>query len=317
MGWVAGGIQYDLFVATSISSFRIWTSFDTANLAGLHLFYLYLVYIYIYLSWVVVSNICYFHPYLGKIPKLTNIFQRDWNHQPVSYLSIYLVFLFKKSRLSSQVFTSTKNPDILFDLPRVFFTPRCRPTYIMTHVRYPHEKQSRKIRGYENHSCSLKLRPYFSALFLMWVPAPWGAPVDWSLCFPQGERLAFGKTSTSDAPWLCGAGAGRLSKKKHGKGPVGYHMRPGCPYCYILYIIYIVTTTFGAKMYSRVSMGLIFLPTWMVDFDWVNVGNYTVRPMDAMVMVYPKNPHPLLHPGSEGSNPIVRIRFQAHLEHIP
>ena len=29
------------------------------------------------------SNICYFHPYLGKIPILTNIFQRGWNHQLV------------------------------------------------------------------------------------------------------------------------------------------------------------------------------------------------------------------------------------------
>ena len=25
---------------------------------------------------------CYFHPYLGKIPILTNIFQMGWNHQP-------------------------------------------------------------------------------------------------------------------------------------------------------------------------------------------------------------------------------------------
>ena len=31
---------------------------------------------------VVVSNILYFHPYLGKIPILTNIFQMGWNHQP-------------------------------------------------------------------------------------------------------------------------------------------------------------------------------------------------------------------------------------------
>ena len=30
------------------------------------------------------SNIFYFHPeYLGKIPMLTNIFQRGWNHQLV------------------------------------------------------------------------------------------------------------------------------------------------------------------------------------------------------------------------------------------
>ena len=30
---------------------------------------------------VVVSNIFYFHPYLGKIPILTNIFQMGWIHQ--------------------------------------------------------------------------------------------------------------------------------------------------------------------------------------------------------------------------------------------
>ena len=29
-----------------------------------------------------VSNIFYFHPYLGKIPILTNIFQIGWNYQP-------------------------------------------------------------------------------------------------------------------------------------------------------------------------------------------------------------------------------------------
>ena len=32
------------------------------------------------ISWLVVSNIFYFHPYLGKIPILTNIFQMGWNH---------------------------------------------------------------------------------------------------------------------------------------------------------------------------------------------------------------------------------------------
>ena len=29
-----------------------------------------------------VSNIFYVHPYLGKTPSLTNIFQMGWNHQP-------------------------------------------------------------------------------------------------------------------------------------------------------------------------------------------------------------------------------------------
>ena len=35
--------------------------------------------------WVVVLDILYFHPYLGKISILTNIFQRGWNHQPVMF----------------------------------------------------------------------------------------------------------------------------------------------------------------------------------------------------------------------------------------
>ena len=35
------------------------------------------------LNWVVVSNIFNVHPYLRKIPILTNIFQRGWNHQLV------------------------------------------------------------------------------------------------------------------------------------------------------------------------------------------------------------------------------------------
>ena len=33
------------------------------------------------LIWLVVSNIFYFHPYLGTILILTNIFLLGWNHQ--------------------------------------------------------------------------------------------------------------------------------------------------------------------------------------------------------------------------------------------
>ena len=42
---------------------------------------------------VVVSNIFYFHPYLGKIPILTNIFQMGWNHQPVIWFVIQMFFV--------------------------------------------------------------------------------------------------------------------------------------------------------------------------------------------------------------------------------
>ena len=43
--------------------------------------------------WAVVSHICYVHPYLGKIPILTNIFQRGWNHQLVNALFCELISL--------------------------------------------------------------------------------------------------------------------------------------------------------------------------------------------------------------------------------
>ena len=36
-------------------------------------------------SWVVVSNIFYFHPYLGKIPILTNIFSDGLVQPPTSF----------------------------------------------------------------------------------------------------------------------------------------------------------------------------------------------------------------------------------------
>ena len=39
------------------------------------------------------------------------------------------------------------------------------------------------------------------------------------------------------------------------------------------------------------SMRLIYLPTWMVDFLWVNVGKYT-SPMDLMVYIYHEFPKP-------------------------
>ena len=46
-------------------------------------------FMYLILYWLVVSNIFYFHPYLGKWSSLTNIFQMGWNHQLVYFLPIF------------------------------------------------------------------------------------------------------------------------------------------------------------------------------------------------------------------------------------
>ena len=49
---------------------------------------------------MVVSNIFYFHPYLGKISNLTNIFQMGWNHQLVYYTYIYILYTWVHAPLS-------------------------------------------------------------------------------------------------------------------------------------------------------------------------------------------------------------------------
>ena len=40
------------------------------------------------------SNIFYFHPYLGKIPNLTHIFQMGWNHQLELFYCLNHLFFF-------------------------------------------------------------------------------------------------------------------------------------------------------------------------------------------------------------------------------
>ncbi len=44
------------------------------------------------INWVVFSNTVYFHPYSGKIPILTNIFQRGWNHQLLKFWQLDLAY---------------------------------------------------------------------------------------------------------------------------------------------------------------------------------------------------------------------------------
>ena len=59
-------------------------------------------------NWVVVSNMFHFHPYLGKIPILTNIFQCGWNHQVGDICSAEGLNLFKQIACSHDVFKPCK-----------------------------------------------------------------------------------------------------------------------------------------------------------------------------------------------------------------
>ena len=60
-----------------------------------------------YNNWLVVSNIVYFYPYLGRWPNLTNIFQMGWNHQLDSVVN-YTIFVCHKQNLSTNFYTAAK-----------------------------------------------------------------------------------------------------------------------------------------------------------------------------------------------------------------
>ena len=61
---------------------------------------------------VVVSNIFYVHPNLGKISNLTNIFQTVWNHQPVFF---FFGFVFFQRSSWHQIFSSQTGRSFLVE----------------------------------------------------------------------------------------------------------------------------------------------------------------------------------------------------------
>jgi len=65
------------------SSWKFWCRMLRRDLLPCRDLFLQLQKEAIFIFWVVVSNIFYFHPYLGKWSILTNIFEMGWNHQPV------------------------------------------------------------------------------------------------------------------------------------------------------------------------------------------------------------------------------------------
>ena len=75
-----------------------------------------------------VSSIFYFHPYLGKIPILTNIFQRGWKHQLVKVMSsvpfvqIFPIFLrtFQSQHFASWPDHLSSQLSSLMCVPKVF-----------------------------------------------------------------------------------------------------------------------------------------------------------------------------------------------------
>ena len=69
---------------------------------------------------LVVSNIFYFHSYLGKWSHLTNIFQMGWNHQLGIILESLQVspydFLFWQTNRAEDILRSLRHPNIIWTL---------------------------------------------------------------------------------------------------------------------------------------------------------------------------------------------------------
>ena len=69
---------------------------------------------------MVVSKIFYFHPYLGKIAMLTNIFQRGWNHQLVQ-LDMKKPFIFphNSANTSCTLIGGSKETNKIWSYPTI------------------------------------------------------------------------------------------------------------------------------------------------------------------------------------------------------
>ena len=90
-----------------------------------------------------VSNIFYFHPYLGNISNLTNIFQRGWNHQLDFVRLIY--FGIRKSNV-----WKIKNDDLQGVYPK---THSAWPAFTMSPAEF-REKNGEHLRPNDAPMCS-------------------------------------------------------------------------------------------------------------------------------------------------------------------
>ena len=73
---------------------------------------------------VVVSNIFYFYPYLGKWSNLTNIFQMGWNHQPCFFIFFQCCLL--PSEPSSRPAPGLVVPAVMASQPFANWSPQIR-----------------------------------------------------------------------------------------------------------------------------------------------------------------------------------------------
>ena len=86
-------------------------------------------------NWLVVSDIFYFHPYLGKWSNLTHIFQMGWNHQPENLIC----FTFLPMRYQSKKGRKSTEDAIRFHEEAV---PKSQPELPSVRRKYPNGRSN-------------------------------------------------------------------------------------------------------------------------------------------------------------------------------
>ena len=150
-----------------------------------------------------VSNIFYFHPYLGKWSNLTNIFQRGWttNYFIYVHIYIYIYIIFTHACITSTVNTSK------FTDQSVGWSPWSHPTTIGAIFEASSRKKPQLGGGFKYLLC-LSLFGEDEPFWMGWnyqlvkfkivLDTPWKIN-GWNL---QPSPISKGKWS-SKSPWIC------------------------------------------------------------------------------------------------------------------
>ena len=133
------------------------------------------------LSWVVVSNIFYFHPYLGKITILTSIFFRWVVQPPTSFLLGWWIPTESQGR-PFQIFHPYKIKDQEMVSQKVFRGAIFQPCFFVFNW---------SIGCYLNWWLVKLAHSPFTTIFYHQKNLPFASPRAWSKKFPQFVQVAF------------------------------------------------------------------------------------------------------------------------------
>ena len=146
----------------------------------------------------------------------TNLF---WYFGNLAGLHLFYLYIIRPGKLTWNLKMDLSNRRFLLETTIFRFYVKFRVSIYYIHIYH-------NIRRLFFQKSRFFLTFYLNQKPGHFVWSPWGCFLPLDVVLHQGQRLAFGKTSPSDAPWLRGAGAGRPRKEKHGYGSRGLPYAP-------------------------------------------------------------------------------------------